>query len=788
MKKYLLIFALCPLLLFSQEVTNNGTNSQEAIYFNTPEKITKVVPLNNIGNVLLPNKVALSSNRYVLSGEPLYSKSTNEVLYPSQYAAFEINTTTKTVNYIGPQYSINQLCYQALAISPKWLENQLLLKFRELNTLGLDDEYAQIILDAASISHQIVDEVAFQVANIAATSLNHARFKADKEYLIRNAQFIYNVADSLKYVDLVEYGSYESRDYYTTTKYKIADGKNGQVNWVEIPFDKYYWYIIHPKINAEGIWVQDNTSDQQQRTWGYSWQDYIWNNPDPQHDYTQVNITTSVGTVASIPRFGEVMQKPDVLWDRNKNYYLFGRDINTYDHALDLLGNWGSRAVPADPLANQARAIHPNQVLYYHRGRCGEDSYLMTAACRTALIPAIRSGTSREDHVWQQFWDRDWNHFEFFRGGLAYSGWGWTNLLYLGGYEELAPDYWVLSLVQGYRPDGFIFNQTQYYTKVCQLKLKLVDNNNLPIDGIQVKVYSKPGHNNDPNDNGIIYAGQAYSNCNGDVSILAGDRKVYYLQFYHPAIGTLPAEGQVYKFTSESALTVYDKVYDSGVFKIPVDIKQLKASSEHAPLNGQFGIHLNWKTTEIMTGVNDLDYQKSKFYFWNDTSGAVSFFICNEANFEKFKNNLSFDAYEVYNYTDSGNVYVAFPNEGKWYAVLSNTQAFTDYQYVDATCELLEDVQTSLLVNGDPLLTVEPSKLSDNDSFSIFPNPFFETCSLELPATAERVEIYNALGDKVDMIVYPFIWKPSSKLSNGVYIFKAFVGSQILMTKGFLIR
>jgi lysozyme family protein len=83
---------------------------------------------------------------------------------------------------------------------------------------------------------------------------------------------------------------------------------------------------------------------------------------------------------------------------------------------------------------------------------------------------------------------------------------------------------------------------------------------------------------------------------------------------------------------------------------------------------------------------------------------------------------------------------------------------------------------------------VEPSKLSDNDSFSIFPNPFFETCSLELPATAERVEIYNALGDKVDMIVYPFIWKPSSKLSDGVYIFKAFVGSQILMTKGFLIR
>jgi hypothetical protein len=786
MRKEIFILLICPYLLFSQGNINLD-KTESMINISQQVKITDIVPLNNISNITLPNKISLSRNTTLKITEPLTSKEASDVLYPTQFSAFEINPITKTINYIGPQYSISQICWEAINISPRWLEKQLILKFRELKSLGLDDDYAQLILNAEKIDKKIVDEVAFQVANLATNSLNNSRFKADKEYLIRNAQFIYKVVDSLRYVELVEYGNYENRDYYTTTKYKIADGKNGPVNWVELPYDKYYWYIVHPKLNAEGVWVQDDINDQQQRTWGYSWREYIWSNPDPQHNYTSVNLSANGITVDYIPRFGAMMQGPDVLWNRNKNYYLFGRPLQVYEHALDLLGNWGSCAIPADPIANQPRAIHPNQVLYYHRGRCGEDSYLMTAACRTALIPAICSGTSREDHVWDQFWDKDWNHFEFFRGGLAYSGWGWTNLMDMGGYEELSPDYWVLSFVHGYRPDGFIFNHTKYYTKTCELKLKLVDNNNLPLDGIQTKIFARPGHNNDPNDNGILYAGQAFSNSNGDVSILAGDRKVYYLQFYHPKTGTLPAEGQVYIFTSESVLTTYDRIYDGGTVKIPVNIQKLQATSEHAPASGQYGFHLKWKATEIITGINDLDFQKSKFYFWNDSVGSVSFFLCDEDNFNKFKNNLPFDAYEVYNYTDSGDVNIALPTGDKWYVVLSNTQSYNNYQNIDAKCELLEDVQTSILINGDPVLLVEDKNV-DKIKFNVYPNPFTEHCNLELPENIERVEIYNYIGEKVDSINYPFIWKPNKDLLNGLYLFKAISEDKVLVTQSILIR
>jgi hypothetical protein len=616
--------------------------------------------------------------------------------------------------------------------------------------------------------------------------LNHNRFKADKDYIIRNAQFIYNVDDSLKYVDIVEYGDYQSRDYYTTTKYRIADGKGGTVSWQEIPYEYYYWYIVHPKLNAEGVWVQDQTSDQQQRTWGYSWQDYIWSNPDPTHDYTKVNLTSSLGTVGTIPRFGEMMQQPDVLWNRDKNYYLFGRPLTTFDHALDLLANWASKAIPADPVVGQPRAIHPNQILYYHRGRCGEDSYLMTAACKTALIPVICRGTMREDHVFDAFWDKDWNHYEFFRGGLAVNGWGWTNLLERGGYEELSPDYWVISFVHGYRPDGYIFNHTPYYTDVCHLKLRLVDNNEKPLDGVQVRLFARPGHNSDPNDNAVAYSGQAYTDSYGKVSFDVGDRKVYYYQLYHPSFGFLPSENQVYLFTESNVLTTKNKTYDVGTAKLPVDIKSLNSQSSSAPANADFGIHLKWNAKEIRTGINDLDYQKSKFHYWEKEQGSVSFFVCDETNYNLFKQGNQFSAYEVYNYTESGDVFLALPEGNKWYVVLSNTQSYNNYQFIDANCELLENVQTSIDID-DPYTFVEGQQNSPAE-FAVYPNPVFDKASLELSADTKEVEVYSAIGNKLETIKYPFIWNPAKNYANGYYFFKAINSEKILITKVLLMR
>ncbi|MFH1052310.1 MAG: T9SS type A sorting domain-containing protein [bacterium] len=92
------------------------------------------------------------------------------------------------------------------------------------------------------------------------------------------------------------------------------------------------------------------------------------------------------------------------------------------------------------------------------------------------------------------------------------------------------------------------------------------------------------------------------------------------------------------------------------------------------------------------------------------------------------------------------------------------------------------------LFKFDILTSVSELPSTQNCNIRIFPNPFSENCQIELPFNTERVEIFNALGEKVDTIVYPFIWKPESKLGNGVYFFRVFVGNEILTTQGFLIR
>jgi hypothetical protein len=398
----------------------------------------------------------------LFSDELIYSLQTDKIyLNRDEFVAYKCNLLNQEffIEDHNPSIELPEICENALNIVPNWLKFDLRQKFERFTGGNRNEIYAQMILDAAQEDIRYVDEVAFCIANLSSQTLLDGRFLATREFLGENAEWIYRVDDSLKYVDIVEHGDYGSGDYYTTTKYLVRNGEDGPDEWVELPMDYYYWYIVMPKLNLEGAYKLESTSATTQRTYDFFWREYLWNNPAPNNDYMNVNIKTQIGSIDTIRRFGELMQHPQILWDRMHNYWLFGRDYTPDDHALNMLANWASRCVPADP--TNLRPHQPNQIAYLHVGRCGEDSYLVAAACRTALIPMIVLTTEREDHAFGAFWDRDWEHFEFFRGGLANSGWGWTNLNGGKFYEELAPDYWVISYVFGFRPDGYLSDFTK---------------------------------------------------------------------------------------------------------------------------------------------------------------------------------------------------------------------------------------------------------------------------------------------------------------------------------------
>jgi len=670
-----------------------------------------------------------------------------ETLFLGQFMAFKVNTQSKTIEYIAPTYSLNTLCLQALNIVPLWMRDDLRIKFRELNSKGLDDDYAQLIIDAAAVSQQIVDETAFQVAHLSVNTLADSRLDK-KDLLTRNALMIYNTADSLKYVRLKEYGSFESGDYYTTTEYRIRDGADGDVKWAEIPRDYYYWYVVMPKVYQEGVYEKDLAGSTQQRTYGCFWRDYIWNNPNSAYDYTKVNMTTSKGTISTIPRFGEIIQKPELLWDRELKYYPFNRPFADGDDALNVVGNWASRAIPVDAVDN--RPVQPNQALYEHNGNCGEDAYLVAAACRTALIPIVHLNTSCEDHALGAIWESDWQHYEFFRGGLAEKGnsfYGITNLLWGGSYG------WTTSMVEGTRPDGFLNNHTKYYAKnLSTLELTILDEWGAPVDGAHVILYAAPNAYG----SGIVACGNAWTNSEGRVQVTVGAGKAYYFKFSHPKLGTLPEGSSVYVLTNQAA-AVAGQTYKGISYYQETEMPAINSDYGLTPDTASFGVKLDIAMSEIITSVNSDDVQDSKFHYRTSFGKpAVGFFVCDEENYNKYLAGEQFSSYGRTDRCFDSSLAFGLPDDGNtWYVVLTNETSVTNYKEISASCELVETFMDVPHL-AQPVLIYPANNATDLDkSFKLTWNPVDGAKSYEIEVASNKVfSIIKAQQDAITATEY----------------------------------
>ncbi|MEI6089562.1 MAG: T9SS type A sorting domain-containing protein [bacterium] len=722
------------------------------------------------------NNVPVFSQKNLI--EQIYSGQTTEVqkvntshtIYDGKYTVYKINTDTKSIEKVLPSYEATGKCKQALTETPEWLRKDLAINLELLGSKA--DDFADLILGAET---KLKDEIAFQIANLSIQSLTNSRFLKSINLLKQNAEMIYEIAPQLKYVRLKEYSD------YTTTEYKIKKG-TGYI-WKEIPRDIYYWYLVMPKLYQEGLWSDDDVNSTQQRTYGYFWRDYIWNNPDPTHDYTNVNIKTQVGEIKTILVFKDMMVNSEYLWDGDKSAKLFGREIANTDGALDMLCNWASRAIPIDAEAGKARAIHPCQILYQHRGNCGEDSYLITAAARTALIPACYQGTMREDHVWGGFWDGGWQHYEFFRGGLVQSGWGWTSFdpkL----YETLAPDYWLMSIIQGWRADGWQFNNTEPYTYTCNVKLTIVDKaTNIPIPDLQVMIYASPGH---PGDNNVAYSGTFYTGKNGIVEFKAGDAKYYYVQVYNKTLGYAPGETNVFRINTDLSQgnAEYTGVVPIETYKIPsANYQKLQA-----PETSNYGLQVKFQSDEIISNESRYDSQKSRFKKWADSaSGSVDIFLVDQINYNKFKGSIAFSAYFPYTKVNKADILFAIPEDSQeWYFVISNKNSFSNYEYIDGEISLVEGEIKGIdgKIDDEDVSGQSCKDFILLDNITVSPNPASDFIDVNLnPSNSgfianKTIEIYSSLGILVQKTNFDTYLSNNnikidiSKLGSGVYYLK----------------
>jgi hypothetical protein len=707
--------------------------------------------LQKITPIYLRNTPKIDNTLLKDNYEVLQSLSNDVVLNPSEYTAFEINLLNSELNIINPEESLSETAIQALNIAPNWLYKQLKIKLLELHKANYDDDYAQLILDAGD---NIKDEVAFCVANMSYQSLVAARFRADKEMIIRNAEHIYRINDSLKYVELVEYGSIENKDYYTTTKYKIYDSQTKDTVWSEIPKEHYYWYIVHPKLDQEGVYVIDQGTDASgQRTYDYWWRDFLWSNPDVEHNYMPVNITTTKGSVESIPRFGEIMQTAKFLWDRQEQYLPFGRELNSSSSALDIIGNWASRALPVD--VTLPRAFQPNQIIMKHNGNCNEDAFLVAAACRTALIPLIYLSSNAEDHVYGAIWDEDWHHFEFFRGGLQVPGndfFGITNMLPGGSYG------WETSMVEGFRPDGSIINFTKYYAETSTFNVTVTDAQGQAVEGAMLQIFAPYG-------NGYAVCQRLYTDRKGEITFEAGAGKQYLANLYHPIYGWSPTD-KSQAFYLKQGVTVQNATYNANLQYASLNIENELPTILDLPENTKYAFNLNLKAKEIITGISEHDNsQKGRFYDWKEeNSGIVALFLCDEENYNKFVNDEPFTAYNYMQYVNGGELSWNLPAGNKWYVVLQNTASANILENVEANFELLS--------NGSQAVNDE---LFSN-TIAIFPNPATNTINIQMPGKPV-CKIYDMTGTFI--MQFTGTQADVSTLTHGAYLIEIHTDSKL---------
>jgi len=705
----------------------------------------------------LPKKLYRPSNGQYFFEEILDSLDVRVVLKAGQALRVDIDPAAGTIEAILPDDELSTTCASAVAASPQWIREKLALQLPYFEERA--DSIAGQILAAAD---DLVDEVAFVAANLSPEAVLDDRF--DCNLITENAQWIYIVADSLQYIELVEDSTPDN--IMTTARYRCVDLSVDPPDtvWMEIPHEIYYWWIVHPVLTDEAPKKRDSGTETAQLTYGHFWREYLWSDPDPFYPYT----------AGGYPLLSNIMKEPRFLWCRRDTMLTGMRSFTSNDGALNALGNWTFRVVPNSPVS--PRPIQPNQIAFNHGGNCGEIQDLFMAGARTALIPSPGCVDMLEDHVWNEFWDDvyldsddslGWNNFM----ASQVNRWDYDGHTYLAphwaGYDDQRGGGKDVSFVWDYRGDGAPFNRIECYSGACSLLVYVRDSHHDPVDGAVVHLYSdspsgEPGY--------VYLGGIAVSASDGWARFSGGEDNPYYARAVSP-IGEAPTSA-VSEMTS-SAVT--GGRYTTTI-TLPGELPQLEGFGYPEPTDSSiYGIYIKWKVdNEVLRGENLFTSQDLTSAQTID-GGYLTTGILDACQTERWSEDSAFYAYHYLEGVSADTSLFVFPDDSIYSFILSNQQGLRN--------EKIAEVQILLVEN--PISVDERVELPKTREIKAYPNPFNSRCTIEAPG-ARTISIYDING----VLVRRFDIHQRSRISwdgenssgnyapSGVYLVKANYGDR----------
>jgi Transglutaminase-like superfamily len=199
------------------------------------------------------------------------------------YLAWKIDTATGEISSAGASLKpgLSQQAQSAIMKAPPWLRTALVDRFLDLSE---DDAatFAELILNPED--ERYVDELAFLIAMTGNRDITYDR---SADLMAQNVRLIYEYDQYLDYVTVVDHGTPEDEDYWTTVEYiALVDD---EPTTFEVPKEIYYWYIVHPKLDMERVEYVDPATGatRDPEDGGRFWRDYLFTSGDRQADYTR---------------------------------------------------------------------------------------------------------------------------------------------------------------------------------------------------------------------------------------------------------------------------------------------------------------------------------------------------------------------------------------------------------------------------------------------------------------------------------------------------------------------
>jgi len=597
--------------------------------------------------------------------EILDQYSSSMYLSPGEIASFHFDPDLGVIVMDQPENLLPNTALQAIDKVPEWTRVNLTRTFLEIGS-SKASVYGQLILDCSD--PRFLDELSFSISHTPPEVLK--RSTVYPQVFMDNVEMLYENDLVIDYADIVDFPD------HSTVRYWVNE--SGVRTSFDLPVDIYYWNIVHPKITDEDP-TYINPSTGAPSSGGEFWRDYIFNHADSSYPSDTSSSTVLYPKNATPPLLSDILSGVGTMWDGDSykapgGYLNNGtgnrRPFDYKDHAIEKVSNWVEKTLPLNVREeserigrNPARSVQPVRISRNHYGNCGELQDLTIAAARASLIPARGIMNTGEDHVWSEFWERGWHHWD------NYWSDGGTGIDVFGNYDADFPGSWgrELSTVSVWRSDGYMETVTDNYSDTAYFKALVLDPSGRPVDGARVLLATESYY--DPQS--LTISTWGHTDTSGEVVFDIGDSRNYWTQASCELGEDPPDSGGNLQVTQIISSSQTDTLY-THTFNMPSRINRPSASQMTEGIeDGEYLIHVEFDVEyAFLHGKNF--FTENTFSRMADTGRNLDLYFTDNENYQKCESHSDFSAYEMNEEISSGTLTSYLSGEDLEHVILSN--------------------------------------------------------------------------------------------------------------------